>query len=67
MQLHPEDRPEDIDAFVKALFIEDAPITKPFRSTRMAPKLIHTPEKVLIYAASSLMVLSLLLTLLRNF
>ena len=67
LQLHPEDRPEDIDAFVKALFIEDAPITKPFRNTRLSPKVIRTPEKVLIYAASSLMVISLLLTLLRNY
>ena len=29
LQLHPEDRPNDIDAFVKALFVEDAPRPKP--------------------------------------
>jgi serine/threonine-protein kinase len=67
LQLHPEDRPEDIETFLKALFIEDAPITQPFRSTRFPPKLIQTPERVLIYAASGLMIVSLLLTILRNF
>ena len=67
LQLHPEDRPADIDAFMKALFIEDAPITKPFRGTRIMPKRVQTPEKVLIYLASGLMLVSFLLTLLRNF
>jgi eukaryotic-like serine/threonine-protein kinase len=67
LQLHPEDRPEDIDAFLKALFVEDAPITKPFRSTYFPPRVIQTPERVLIYVAGGLTVVSLLLTLLRNF
>jgi len=68
LQLHPEDRPEDIDTFLKALFIEDAPITQPFRSSmRFPPRLIQTPERALIYVASGLMVVSLLLTILRNF
>jgi eukaryotic-like serine/threonine-protein kinase len=67
LQLHPEDRPEDIDAFLKALFVEDAPITKPFRSTYLPPRVIQTPERVLIYVAGGLTVVSLLLTLLRNF
>jgi serine/threonine protein kinase len=67
LQLHPEDRPEDIDAFLKALFVEDAPITKPFRSTHFPPRAIQTPERVLIYVAGGLTVVSLLLTLLRNF
>ena len=68
LQLHPEDRPEDIDTFLKALFIEDAPITKPFRSgMRFPPRLIESPERALIYTASGLMVVSLLLTILRNF
>jgi len=67
LQLHPEDRPEDIDTFLKALFIEDAPITQPFRSTRFPPRLIQTPERALIYVASGLMVISLLLTILHNF
>ena len=67
LQLHPEDRPKDIDAFVKALFIEDAPMTKTFRGERIQPRLIRKPEKVLIYLAGSLMVISFLLTLIRNF
>lgn len=67
LQLHPEDRPEDVDTFVKALFIEDAPLTKPFHSARLAPQLTRTPERVLIYLASGLMAVNLLLTLLRNF
>lgn len=67
LQLHPEDRPEDIDAFTKALFVEDAPITKPYRGGAIMPKIIQKSEKVLIYLASGLMVLSFLLTLIRNF
>ncbi len=67
LQLHPEDRPKDIDAFVKALFIEDAPITKTFRGERTQNRLVRTPEKILIYLAGSLMVISFLLTLIRNF
>ena len=67
LRLHPEDRPDTIDTFLKALFIEDAPITQPFRSTRFSAKLVQTPERALIYVAGGLMVVSLLLTLLRNF
>ncbi len=67
LQLHPEDRPEDIDAFVKALYIEDAPITKPFRQGQIQPRTIRAPEKLLLYLAGGLMVVSFLLTLIRNF
>lgn len=67
LQLHPEDRPKDIDAFVKALFIEDAPITRPFNGKRAKTALVRKPEKILIFIASSLLVVSFLLTLLRNF
>ncbi|NLN70387.1 MAG: serine/threonine protein kinase [Chloroflexi bacterium] len=68
LQLHPEDRPKDIEAFVKALFLEDAPVTKTFRGDRrLQPRLIRTPEKILLYLAGSLTVISLLLTLIRNF
>jgi serine/threonine-protein kinase len=67
LQLHPEDRPKDIDAFVKALFVEDAPITKTFRGGRIQPRLVRKPEKILFYLAGSLMVISFLLTLIRNF
>jgi eukaryotic-like serine/threonine-protein kinase len=67
LQLHPEDRPKDMDAFVKALFVEDAPVTKTFRGERLQPKTIRRSEKVLMYLAGSLMIVSLLLTLIRNF
>ncbi len=67
LQLHPEDRPADIDTFVKALFIEDAPATRTFRGERVKPNTIRKPEKMLIYLAGSLMVISFLLTLIRNF
>lgn len=67
MQLHPEDRPKDIDAFLKALFVEDAPITKPFRSARQQPPIIRKSEKILIALAGFMIVISFLLTLLRNF
>lgn len=67
LQLHPEDRPKDIDAFVKALFVEDAPTTKPYRNHRVTPQTVGAPERILFILAGGLMVVSLLLTLLRNF
>ena len=67
LQLHPEDRPKDIDAFLKALFVEDAPITQPFRAETLQPKLIQKSEKILLFLAGGLMVISFLFTLLRNF
>jgi serine/threonine protein kinase len=67
LQLHPEDRPKDIDAFLKALFVEDAPITRPFRSERPQLKIIQKSEKILLFLAGGLIVISFLLTLLRNF
>jgi len=67
LQLHPEDRPKDIDTFLKSLFVEDAPATQPYYSERQQPKTIQNPEKLLIILAGGLMVVSFLLTLLRNF
>ncbi len=67
LQLHPEDRPKDINAFVKALFVEDAPMTRIFRSGKTQPGLIRKPEKLLIFLASSLILVSFLMTLIRNF
>ena len=67
LQLHPEDRPTDIAAFIKALFVEDAPITKPYRATRQRPDMLRRSEKVLLFLAGSLLVISFLLTLIRNF
>ena len=67
LQLHPEDRPKDIKAFVKALFIEDAPATKTFRSERLRSNVLRKTEMLLIYLAGGLTVVSLLLTLIRNF
>lgn len=67
LQLHPEDRPKDIDAFVKALFVEDAPKNKPFQNRQGKQGLVQNPEKILIGLAGTLTLISLLLTLLRNF
>jgi len=67
LNLHPEDRPEDIDAFMKALFVEDAPTTKPYRRDRVSLKPGGSPERILLFLAGGLMAVSLLLTLLRNF
>jgi serine/threonine-protein kinase len=67
LQLHPEDRPTDIDAFVKALFIEDAPITRPYQAAKVQASLMRKSDRILIFVASSLVVFTFLLTLLRNF
>ena len=67
LQLHPEDRPKDIDAFENALFSENAPVTQPYRAERRQPRTIQNAEKLLIILAGGLMVVSFLLTLLRNF
>ncbi len=67
LALHPEDRPKDIEAFRKALFLEDAPNTKPFRANRRPSGFIQKTEKTLLYLAGSLMVISFLLTILHNF
>jgi len=67
LELHPEDRPADTDTFIKALFLEDAPVTKPYRNGYQQPRLIRKAERILIALAGSLMAFSLLLTLLRNF
>jgi len=67
LQLHPEDRPNNIDAFTNALFVEDAPITKPYREMRPRPSALRQSEKVLLFLAGSLFVIGFLLTVLRNF
>ena len=67
LQLHPEDRPKDINAFVKALFIEDAPITRPYQAAKIQSTSIRRSDRILIFVASSLVVFTFLLTLLRNF
>ena len=67
LQLHPEDRPKDVDAFLNALLVEDAPITRPYRSEQYRPNGIDKPEKILIALASSLILVSFLLTLMKNF
>ena len=67
LQLHPEDRPKNIDAFLKALFVEDAPITKPYRGGKIIPRIIKKKERALIILAGSLMIFSFLFTLIRNY
>lgn len=67
LQLHPEDRPKDVDTFINALFVADAPITRPYRSEQTMPDTLQKPEKILIALAGSLVLVSFLLTLIRNF
>jgi len=67
LQLHPEDRPDSIDAFRKALFTEDAPVIKDSQGKRTMPRLLRKVEISLIALAGSLVLISFLLTLLRNF
>ena len=74
LQLHPEDRPKDIDVFIKALFVEDAPAMNTLRSLsgrsagkRLQSDILRKTEKLLIYLAGGLLVVSFLLTLIRNF
>ena len=67
LQLHPEDRPKDVDAFINALFVADAPITRPYRSEQSIPDTLQKPEKILIALAGSLVLVSFLLTLIKNF
>jgi hypothetical protein len=49
------------------LFVEDAPITKPFRAGQIRPRVVRKAEKILIFIAGSLILVSFLLTLIRNF
>ena len=67
LQLHPEDRPDSIDAFRKALFTEDAPVIKDSQGKLTMPRLLRKVEISLIALAGSLVLISFLLTLLRNF
>lgn len=68
MSLHPEDRPQSVDAFRQALLGKWNPITKP-RAPLPTPSLadlVSSPtEMILIWISAGLILLSLVLTLLN--
>ncbi len=68
MNLHPEERPPDVEAFRKALLGDWNPVTKP-RAPMPTPSLadlVSSPvELTLIWVSASLILISLVLTLIR--
>ena len=68
MSLHPEDRPQDVEAFRHALLGKWNPITKP-RSPLPSPSLVDLvsspTELTLIWISAGLILLSLVLTLIN--
>ena len=68
LSLHPDDRPQDVEAFRQALFGNMAPITQPRRPLPVPSlaDLVSTPaERVLAAISVFMLLLSLLATLLR--
>lgn len=66
MQLHPDDRPDDIDSFRKSLFGERPTIPNPaIRKQTLWQLTTHTPERALWWTSIGLMTISLILTLAR--
>ena len=66
MQLHPADRPQTVQAFLRTLIDEDAPFNHTGRRTR-PQKLLQPLETTLLSIAGGLALLSLVLTLIRSF
>ena len=68
MNLHPEDRPQDVETFRQALLGDWNPVTRP-RATLPGPSivdLVSSPtELTLIWVSAGLVLLSLLFTLVR--
>ena len=68
MQLHPEERPDNVEAFRQALMGDWNPITRP-RAPLPAPSLVDLvsspTELTLIWITAGLVLVSLMLTLLR--
>jgi hypothetical protein len=68
MNLHPDERPQDIDQFRQALFGDWDPITRP-RAPLPGPSLsdlLSSPvERALIWITAGLILISLTVTLLR--
>jgi serine/threonine protein kinase len=68
MSLHPEERPDNVEAFRQALLGDWNPVTRP-RATLPAPSLVDLvsspAELTLIWITAGLVLVSLMLTLLR--
>ncbi len=65
MQLHPADRPQDVQSFLHALFDDTAPITQPYR-TKRSQKVMQPLETALAAVTGGLTLISLILTLIRS-
>jgi serine/threonine-protein kinase len=66
MQLHPDDRPDNVTSFRQSLFGERKTIPNPrLRNQSLLQLTRKTPERALWLVSMSLVALSLLLTLMR--
>ena len=68
MNIHPDERPQDIEAFRKALFGEWNPSAQPRRSVPLPSfaDIVSFPiERILLFAAAGMVLLSLIFTLIR--
>jgi serine/threonine-protein kinase len=70
MSLHPDERPDTVDAFRQALLGYSEPPTLPIAVRRARPQpvweyLVHRPEATLAWSAAVLLLISLLATLVR--
>ncbi len=65
MQLHPADRPQDVQSFLHALSDENIPITQSYR-TKRSQKVMRPLETTLAAVTGGLTLISLILTLIRS-
>jgi serine/threonine-protein kinase len=68
MSIHPDERPQDIDAFRKALLGDWNPSVQPRRSVPLPSlaDIVSFPlERILFFAAAAMVLLSLIFTLIR--
>jgi serine/threonine protein kinase len=70
MSLHPDERPDTVDAFRQALLGYSEPPTLPIAVRRARPQpvweyLVYRPEATLVWSAAVLLLISLLATLVR--
>lgn len=68
MNLHPDDRPQEVEAFRQALVGNWVPPTRPFKvnAEPSVREVLNSPaEKILIWISASLVIISLIVTLMR--
>jgi serine/threonine protein kinase len=69
MNLHPNERPQNIEEFRQALFGDRVPPAYPITTPAMQPNKqirINTPEKTLVWVTASMLLLSLISTLISG-